>query len=495
MHWSRHLAEEVVEKMKPPYVVTGGMTTSGPAHLGTICEFLFPGVIAKQIKDMGKNVEFYFIADIFDAFDSITKEMQVYKEELEPHLGKPLCDVPDPTGKSRSFGDHYLDEAKEIMKKMEIEPEIVRIVEYYKEGKFDEYARLFLKEEEHVKKILEEVSGRQLKKTWSPIMPVCSSCGKIATTRVVEHDGENYKYICDLDVGYTKGCGYEGEDSIANHNYKIVWRLHWPAWKQIFKTSIEGAGVDHHTRGGSEDSCKRITKEILKKEHPLSFKYGFILLQGKKFSKSKGNGLSVRELIKLLPPEIIKYMLLRPDLQENISLDTTPQYLLKSIEQFELTARLDKKELSRSEEKRLEALKLSTDSIKWKVNFVDVIVYYQLYRNWKIVKEKLDPESVDYLAPYVEEWVNREFIPDEYAFKYVPTKAEGRIKEFLESLDVNMSAIEVHNAIFQFAKSNGIKPKEFFAELYKTLLGKEKGPRLGKLMVAIGLDRIKKDCL
>jgi len=51
----------------------------------------------------------------------------------------------------------------------------------------------------------------------------------------------------------------------------------------------------------------------------------------------------------------------------------------------------------------------------------------------------------------------------------------------------------VHNAIFEFAKTNGIEPKQFFAMLYQVLLGKEKGPRLGKLIAAIGVGRVKKE--
>ena len=124
-HWSERLAERVIAEKKEPYVVTGGITTSGPAHLGTLCEFLFPSVIADAIRKHGKEVKFYFIADIFDAFDSIPLEMEKYSKELEPHLGKPLCEVPDPTGKSRSFGDHYLDEVRLLMKKFDVSAEII----------------------------------------------------------------------------------------------------------------------------------------------------------------------------------------------------------------------------------------------------------------------------------------------------------------------------------------------------------------------------------
>ena len=86
-------------------------------------------------------------------------------------------------------------------------------------------------------------------------------------------------------------------------------------------------------------------------------------------------------------------------------------------------------------------------------------------------------------------------MPEEYAFSYNPSKAEGAVAEFLGRLKENQDALAIHNAVFEFARERGIEPKALFAEIYKTLLGKERGPRLGKLIVAIGVERVKKDCL
>lgn len=494
-HWSEWLADKVIEEKKEPYVISGGMTTSGPAHLGTLCEFLFPSVIAKALKRKGKESKYYFVADILDAFDGVPVEMEKYTKELEPHLGKPLCNVPDPTGESRSFGDHYLDEAKALMVKFHVEPEIVRINEYYEQGKFDEWARFFLKREDEARKIVEETSGKQEKKDWSPIMPICEKCGKIATTRVTSQDGENYEYVCDKDVKYTKGCGHAGKNSIADHKYKIVWRLHWPAWKQVFGTSIEGAGIDHHTRGGSEDTCKAITLTLMKADYHIPYRYGFILFKGRKYSKSKGTGMGVRELVKLVPAEVIKFVLLRPDLEENIDINPTSQNLLKTLYDFETSAQLEMSdEMNRSERKRAIAYQMSTEKQNWKVPFLDVMLYYQLYKDWERVAELTkDPEGVAYLRPYIEEWIAKEFVPDDYSFKYEPHEASESAKKFVASLEPSMDALAIHNAVFDFAKANGIEPKQLFAEMYEALIRKPRGPRLGKFIAAIGVEKVKKD--
>lgn len=498
-HWSEWLAERVIAEKKEPYVITSGITTSGPAHLGTLCEFLFPDSIRKQLVRSGKEARFYFLADILDAFDSVPLAMEGYAKELEPHLGKPLCHVPDPTGKAASFGDHFLDEVRELMAKFGVEATVVRVSELYGEGKFDGWARFYLSNEPEAKRIVEETSGKQEKKDWSPIMPICEKCGKIATTRVISHGDEEYEYSCDKDVKYTRGCGHGGKGRISDHRYKITWRLHWPAWKQIFHTSIEGAGMDHHTKGGSEDTCCVITKELMKAEYHIPFKYGFILFQGKKYSKSKGIGMGVSELVRLVPPEIIKYMLVKPDLEENVDINPTSESLLKTMDDFQKAAGLagqDREVLNRHERKMAIAFSLSADKLNWKAPFLDFLLYRQIYGGWnEVARMTGDAGGAAYVRPYIEEWIAKGFMPEDYRFSYRPgaVPPTGNVKRFVSSLSEGMDALALHNAVFDFAKANSIEPKAMFAEMYQTLIGKPKGPRLGKLIAALGVGRLKKD--
>jgi lysyl-tRNA synthetase class 1 len=300
-------------------------------------------------------------------------------------------------------------------------------------------------------------------------------------------------------VKYTKGCGHKGKAKIGDHKYKITWRLHWPAWKQVFGTSIEGAGMDHHTKGGSEDSCIEVTSQLMKKEHAIPFKFGFILFQGKKYSKSKGIGMGVSDLITLAPPEIIKYILLKPDLEENVDINPTADNLLKTMDDFQKAAELAKKErdsLNRHERKMAIAFELSAARLNWKAPFLDFLAYYQIYGDWKKVAELTgDVEGTEYIKPYVQGWIAKDFMPEDYRFKYQPKKAEGMAAKFLSSLSEDMDALAIHNAIFDFAKANNMEPKVLFAEVYKTLIGKERGPRLGKLIFAIGVKRVKQDTL
>ncbi len=505
LHWSEQLAHEIISTRKEPFVISGGLTTSGPTHLGTVCEFLFPQAIVDALHFAGKKAKYYFVADVYDAFDGIPSIFEQYKSRLEPHLGKPLTDVPDPTGETKSFGDHFLADAKAAMDKFGVKPELVRATDLYAKGAFDKYAKLFLQNEEKVRQLVATTSLRdKLPDWWSPLMPVCEKCGRIATTRVTQHDAESYEYSCDRDVKYTKGCGHTGKNKLADHCYKLTWRLHWPAWMDYFGTSAEGGGVDHFTRGGSRDTAVEVFRQFLGKEPPIGYKFGFILFEGKKYSKSKGTGMGVKELMEFLPPEVIKYMLLKPDLQENVDIVPTAANMLRTIDDYEKALALFSSgnidALSRADRKRAIAAKLASESAAggrgWKTPFLDILLYRQLQFDWeKIAQLTFDKESSAKLSPYLEAWEKKKFIPEEYAFSYSPQKAQGSAAAFFNKLSSSMPALEIHNLAFSTAKELSIPPAKLFEECYMALLSKQKGPKLGKLIEALGVEKVKKDVL
>jgi len=505
LHWSEQLAQEIIATKKEPFVISGGLTTSGPTHLGTVCEFLFPQAVVDALQYSGKKAKYYFVADLADSFDSVPSAFEQYKMQLEPHLGKPLTDVPDPTGKTASFGDYFLADATSAMDKFGVKPEIVRATDLYKKGAFDKYALLFLKEEGKVKEIVAKSSLRdKLPDWWSPIMPTCQKCGKNATTRVTSHTADEYEYACDREVKYAKGCGFVGKNKISDRHYKLTWRLHWPAWMDYFGTSAEGGGVDHFTRGGSRDTAEAAFKEIFNKEPPIGYKFGFILFEGKKYSKSKGTGMGVSELMELLPPEVLKYMLLKPDLQENVDIVPKPVNMLRVIDDYEKAVVLlqagSTDSLTRADHKRVLAARLASESAEhgrgWKTPFLDLLLFRQLAYSWDKIAEKTgDRESVQKLSAYVEAWERKNFIPEEYAFSYRPQKAQSSAAAFFSKLQPGMSALEIHNLAFSTAKELSIQPAMMFEACYLALLSKQKGPKLGKLIEALGIERVKKDAL
>ncbi len=521
-HWVEQLGQSALDRSGGPYVITGGMTTSGPAHMGTLCEMLYPQAISHYLQRMGKTVRYIFVADILDAFDAVPMSMQKYDAILTPHLGKPLCHVPDPTGAHPSFGDFFLNESLGIAKQFGVRPEIVRAQDLYASGAMDSIAHLFISKTEPLRALVARTSLREsLPADWHPLMPICANCGRIATTRVTRADADSYDYACDKDVKYASGCGHSGSNKITDHQYKLTWRLHWPAWMKHFGTSIEGAGMDHHTRGGSWDTCQAVFCEIFNQEPPIGYQFGFVLFQGKKYSKSKGIGMGLSDLLKLQPAPVLAYALLRPDLAENRDINPTAENLLRLMSEYEEAGRLARRvglvdasgqtlsatlppvlahptespvaEVSRAERKRALAYTLAASRPLWAISFSDLLIYYGLYGNWDLVAQKLGhAEDISYLAPFVQAWDAQNLMPEDYRFRFSPAPTDDPlVREWARALEPGMSALDIHNSVFSVARAHSAKPGELFSKLYQTLINKPRGPKMGRLVEVIGVARVK----
>ncbi|MCK4319243.1 lysine--tRNA ligase [Candidatus Micrarchaeota archaeon] len=491
MHWSEIIAKEIEEKKEEPYVIASGITTSGSLHPGTLCEFLFADAIYKAMKGEKK---FIFIADILDAFDNVPLAMKKYEGELKEHLGKPLAHTPDPMGCHDSFGEHFLAQAEKAMEKLGAEPEVLKANELYEQGKYDEYAKRYLEEKEKIKEIVQRTSRREsMPEDWSPVLPICEKCGKVATTRVLGYENGEIEYICDKEVRYTKGCGYKGKMKLEDHKYKILFRLDWAARQDFLDVKAEGGSVDHHTKGGTIETVKAVHKEFFGKDNPVWYKFGFLKYMGKKYSKSKGIGHTVDELMEVLPSDVLRYALFRPDIGGDKEMVLEERSLLPLIVDFEQVAELKEEEMSRALRKKRMALKLAGEK-RWNAGVQDMLVYYSIYRNWGKTGEKLgDKKGVEYLAPFIEKWIQKSWIPEKYFFEVKERIEDKMVCEFLGKLKEEMSAEEIQGKAFEFAKEKELGG-EFFKMAYLALIGKERGPKLGGFIKAVGVEELKKRC-
>jgi lysyl-tRNA synthetase class 1 len=232
---------------------------------------------------------------------------------------------------------------------------------------------------------------------------------------------------------------------------------------------------------------------MFKKEPPIGYKFGFFLLRGAKYSKSKGVGMGVADFMKLAPPELIKYFLLRADIDENKDFDPTGQSLMRLYDDYETASEVDLSKTDRAGEKKHAAFRIAGKK-RWAAKFLDVLLHYQIYHDWKKVGEVLgDPDGVDYLSSYVAQWIQSGFVPEDYSFSINPTKPESMtgVLEFADKLDDKLDALSIHNLVFEVAKETGIPPAALFGSLYVAIIGKQKGPKLGKLIKALGPNMVK----
>lgn len=491
MHWSEIIAKKIFDERKPPFVVAAGITPSGPVHPGTLCEFLYAYAIAEQLKKYG-DVHYVFISDDFDALDSVPEPLKEHADTINEDMGMPLYLARDPKGCHKSFAEHFIAETLDIMKIFGVKPEFMRASKLYEKGEYDQYAKLLCERKDEVKEVVQESSMRkEMPENWFPLLPLCEKCKNIDKNIIIEYKDGKYKYKCSK-------CGYTGEDEISNHRYKLLFRLDWPTRQKFLDVVVEGGSVDHHTPGGTLSTVCAIHRKIYNEEPPYLYKFGLLKYKGKKYSKSKGIGHKVTELLELAPPELIKYVLFRPDIQEDKELVIDKETLFPLLDEFGRIGGMHEEGdvvSSRADHKKIIAYELCNVKNIWKADVADMVIYYNIYRDWKMVKKLTkDPEGVEFLEPYLKVWMKRGLVPDRYMFEI---KTEGEpselVKKLIGKLDGKMSADDIHQMVFETAKENSVQPKELFKEIYSWLIGKEHGPKASKLIYAIGVNKLKKD--
>jgi len=488
LHWSEIIAKKVAEKQKPPFVVAAGITPSGPVHPGTLCEFLFAYAVSKQLKKYGKT-SYVFVSDDFDDLDAVPEPLKEHGKTINEDMGMPLSLARDPVGCHKSFADHFIAETKAIMQVFGVELEFLRASELYRAGRYDEYAKMLCERKEEVKEIVRASSNREkMPDDWFPIVPLCQKCRNIAKNTIIEYDKGKYRYKCSK-------CGHIGEDEIKNHNYKLLFRLDWPTRQKFLKVNVEGGSVDHHSPGGTISTLVAVHRQIYQEEPPYMYKFGLLKYLGKKYSKSKGIGHTVNELLTLAPPEVIKYILFKPDIDEDKEVAINKDTLFRILDDFQHASTIDKNNpaITRADYKKAISFELCEARRVWKTEISDMIIYYNIYRDWKKVGELVgERESVNYLRPYIEKWFEKNLVPDRYMFEIKLTGKPGEaVKAFVNAIDEKMDAKQIHDSVFAVAGELKIEPQQLFKECYQWLIEKDVGPRLGRLIYAIGVKKLK----
>ena len=484
MHWADKVAEELLSRGKKHRIATG-ITPSGHIHLGNLREMLTADVVRRAVEDRGGKAEMVYIAD---TFDPLRKRYPFLPEEYEKYVGMPLSEIPCPCGGHENYAEHFLEPFLESLEILGIDVKVKKADEMYRKGEYVQEIKTSLREKEKIKKILEEVTGKKCDESWSPFMPLCESCGRINSTRVVDFDDSGVYYVCE--------CGHEGKASYRGGG-KLGWRIDWPARWKILGITCEPMGKDHAAAGGSYDTGKLLAKEVFGIEPPYPIVYEWIHLKGVGAMKSsKGIVVPVREIVEVLPPEIVRYIIIRSKPERHIDFD--PSSLLDLIDEFE-------EAYTRGD--RSVELSLVKSVRYCRVPFRHLVVVGQI-AGWnpdrvvEILKRtgyEIDIEDIRRRLKYAEKWLSR-FAPDRLKFEIrdveeLNVKFDEEELEFLrrfaEAMKEGMNASDLHNLVYEVANDVGIKPGKAFKAIYKAIVGKSYGPRAGYFMESLGVEWVK----
>ena len=316
------------------HLINDSKTPSGRVHVGSLRGPLVHDCVHKFLSKCGLNVSYKYGVDDFDPLD----ELPVGHEDFyQSHLGKPLCNTPPPPGSSHpDLAMHYISEFFDIFKELSITPEIYYLRDIYRSGQFNEAIDLFLRNAAKIREINYRKSGAVRPEYWHPFQAVCETCGRVGTTEVYRYDGGKVSYRCVPDlVKWASGCGHEGTISPFDGNGKLPWKFEWAAKWKLLGVSIEGAGSDHSTRGGSRDVSDAVYRFLYADNPPMNIPYEFFMVGGAKMSSSKGVGSSAREMGDFLSPEVLRYLMLRTKPNRTVDFRTDQMFMGRLFDDYD----------------------------------------------------------------------------------------------------------------------------------------------------------------
>ena len=106
MFWADHVAEQIrtryKEKIKKgePIVIRDEKTLSGRVHVGSLRGVAIHGIVSEVLREEGIHNKFFFEYNDFDPMDGLP--IYLDKEKFLPFMGKLLCEVPSPDGKTKN---------------------------------------------------------------------------------------------------------------------------------------------------------------------------------------------------------------------------------------------------------------------------------------------------------------------------------------------------------------------------------------------------------
>jgi len=483
------------EGLGRPVILETGYGPSGLPHMGTFGEVARTTMVRNAFRALtGDHWETKLIAfsDDMDGFRKVPEGIP-NPEMLREDLHLPLTKVRDPFGTHDSFGAHNNARLRAFLDSFGFDYEFMSSSETYKSGRFDETLLLMLERYDSIMGIMLPTLGEERRATYSPFLPISPITGHVLQVPTLERNLEKGTIVFDDPAGGRT------EVPVTGGHVKLQWKPDWAMRWTALDVDYEMAGKDLiESVRESGKICR-----ALDGSPPVGFNYELFLdIEGKKISKSKGNGLTMEEWLRYGPPESLSwYMFQSPKSAKSLHFGVIPRATddwMSFVEQYktqEPNKQIDNAVWSIHGGNPPETT--SPVSFSLMMNLVGVAnasnkdqlwAYFAKYLpNATPENEPLLDRLMDYALNYYED-----FVKPTKVYR-APTEME---KAALLDLAARLKALPqdttdgevIQNEVYAVGKEHGFEPlRAWFAALYEVLLGASQGPRFGSFAAIYGL--------
>lgn len=485
-YWLNGAANAIIESHpEGEIIVSSGVSPSGPYHVGHLREVLTADALTYSLKRAGREARHLHFVDDFDGLRKVPLGVPA---EYEDYIGMPYYLVPSPDG-SGSFADKFFNDFKSVTDEMLVDMEVVRSFEQYQSGMFTDAIEKTLENVDSIKGMIERISHRQLARDWSPVQ-ILGPDNKLTKWKYVSLDKDKKTLVYEKEDGSTDEIPYN------DGKVKLDWRLDWPARWSIWGVDVEPFGRDHATKGGSYDTGKELVQKVFSSSAPKPFPYEFINRKGetKKMSASSGDVITPADAAELMPPELLRYFVLKGRPGLTLFFDTGVGYgrLFDEFKLLKPTKDLDARDT---------ATRGNDAPVLSDIPFVHLLTAWQsahgdTQKTKEIIQrsehgERVEEQSdlIDKELRYIKAWLNS-WAPEEVKFsiqdKLPDVVLNERQRLALAKLASKISSAPedadgqwFHETVYAVKDEAEIEPKELFQAIYRVLLGKDSGPKAG----------------
>jgi lysyl-tRNA synthetase class 1 len=471
-----------------------GYGPSGLPHIGTFAEVARTSMVRHALTILTDvPTRLFAFSDDMDGLRSVPENIP-NREQMIPHLGKPLTAIPDPFGTHESFGHHNNARLRKFLDTFGFDYDFLSATNCYRSGRFDAMLRRVLEHYDEIINCILPTLGAERRATYSPFLPLCPKTGRVLQVPVVARDADAGTIVYEAEDGQ----GHV-ETPVTGGHCKLQWKVDWAMRWAALEVDYEMWGKDLIDSAKlSERICR-----ILRGSPPTGFAYELFLDEnGEKISKSRGNGLAVEDWLQYAPPESLSlFMYQKPRTAKRLFFDIIPKTVDEYLAHLESYATQDAAQ--------------RINNPVWHIHAAsppdpEVFLNYSLILNlvtgchsedkkvlWHFIS-RYQPDAHPHTSPILDRLLDyairyyQDFVKPRQHYR-TPTDDEKQaladLAAELRRLPATASAEDIQNQVYTVGKRHPTfaNLRSWFQALYQILLGQNDGPRMGSFIALYGI--------
>ncbi|NRQ34122.1 lysine--tRNA ligase [Nonomuraea sp. NN258] len=522
--WVSRFADEVIaeaERRAPgkAIVCASGLSPSGPIHLGNLREVMTPHLVADEIRRRGIDCVHLLSWDDYDRFRRVPAGIDPSWAE---HIGKPLTSVPAPPGSPHpNWAEHFKSPMIKALDELGVDYVGISQTAHYTSGVYREPILRAVAARGAIDAVLAEHRTRRVD-GYFPYRPYCELCERDLTT-VTAYDDDT------TEMAYTCECGFGETVRLAEHDRgKLVWKVDWPMRWTHEGVIFEPSGVDHHSPDSAWIVGGKIVGEVFGGTRPIGPMYAFVGISGMaKMSSSKGDVPTPADALQIMEAPLLRWLYARrkPAQSFKIAFDQEIQRLYDEWDALgrkvaqgdaqpaELAAYNRAVRTSRG------PLPVTPHALPYRtLASVADITTGHAEQTLRILRDLDGVSDLDQARPRLDRaqrWIDTHVPADQRTHVRAAPDAElldslgeaerESLRLLVDGLDEHWSLDGLTTLVYGVPKLRAglavdapatpelkAAQRAFFALLYRLLVGRDTGPRLPTLLLAVGAERVRK---